>query len=101
MVGQNANLVDACGGEWRVVELLIRWAAALNKAAALNPFVAEPHIVRAQLLMQLGQWAEAEAAATLGVSMLCECHASLCCGIVRRGGSEYPVLAVSMHSNAE
>lgn len=45
--------------------------ASLAQASAHNPFVAEPHIVRAQLLLQLSQWEEAEAEARCGVTILC------------------------------
>jgi hypothetical protein len=44
----------------------------LEVATHLNPFVGEPHLVRAQLLLQQGRWAEAEAAAARGVALLAE-----------------------------
>merc|ERR1719188_1110407 len=37
--------------------------ADLLKASELNPFVAEPHVVRAQLFMQKGEWSRAADAA--------------------------------------
>jgi hypothetical protein len=52
----------------------VRAATALSdlaQASELNPFVGEPHIVRAQLLMQVGRWEEAAAAATTGLHVLC------------------------------
>ena len=52
----------------------LRQLEGLTRASALNPHVAEPHIVRAQCLLQLGQWEEAEAHATRGVQLLCEWH---------------------------
>ncbi len=44
----------------------------LELASAHNCFVAEPHVVRAQCLLQLGQWDEAADAAALGARLLCE-----------------------------
>ena len=44
----------------------------LAAASHCNPFVAEPHVVRAQCLLQLGQWDEAADAAAHGVRLLCE-----------------------------
>ena len=56
------------GGESRVA-----WQMrSLALASAHNPFVAEPHVVRAQCLLQLGEWEEAEAEARVGVSLLCD-----------------------------
>ena len=46
--------------------------AQLEEAARRNPFVGEPHLVRAQLLLQQGRWAEAEGAASCGVARLAE-----------------------------
>ena len=43
----------------------------LSLAAARNRFVAEPHVARAQCLLQLGRWEEAEEAARRGVEQLC------------------------------
>ena len=45
---------------------------ALTEASRYNPFVAEPHIVRAQLLMELREWRDAAAAARRGVEILCD-----------------------------
>lgn len=42
---------------------------ALLEASHLNPHVAEPHVVRAQLLLQLGRWEEAEQAAAHGLTL--------------------------------
>ena len=44
---------------------------ALAEAARRNPFVAEPHVVRAQICLQLERWEEAETAARRGVELLC------------------------------
>lgn len=44
---------------------------ALREASELNPFVAEPHIVRAQCLLQLAEWEAAEMSAAEGVRLLC------------------------------
>lgn len=46
--------------------------AQLEEAARRNPFVGEPHLVRAQLLLLQGRWAEAEGAAACGVALLAE-----------------------------
>lgn len=46
--------------------------AQLDEAARLNPFVGEPHVVKAQLLLQQSKWGEAEAAAAHGVSLLAQ-----------------------------
>lgn len=46
--------------------------AQLREASRLNPFVGEPHLVRAQLLLQQARWAEAEAAAAHGVGLLAD-----------------------------
>lgn len=45
---------------------------ALEEASVLNPFVAEPHIARAQMLLQLGEWGRAEEAAAQGLELLCD-----------------------------
>lgn len=45
--------------------------ADLVDASRLNRFVAEPHIARAQCLLQLQRWEEAEVAAQRGVELLC------------------------------
>jgi len=42
----------------------------VREAARLNPFVGEPHIVEAQLLLQQGQWVGAESSARRGVHLL-------------------------------
>lgn len=42
----------------------------LERSSALNPFVGEPHVLRAQLLLARGAWAEARAAAELGLEAL-------------------------------
>ncbi|KAL1506924.1 hypothetical protein AB1Y20_007788 [Prymnesium parvum] len=47
-----------------------RRVRALSTCSQLNPFVAEPHLVRAQLLLQLQAWDEAERAAIQGVDLL-------------------------------
>ena len=45
---------------------------ALAEAARRNPFVAAPHVVHAQICLQLERWEEAEAAARRGVELLCD-----------------------------
>ena len=45
---------------------------ALATASARNPFVAEPHCVRAQCLLAIGQFEEAEAEARTAVELLVE-----------------------------
>lgn len=45
---------------------------ALLEASVLNPFVGEPHIVRAQILLQMGRWSDAEHAARTGLKILCD-----------------------------
>ncbi|KAJ8601201.1 hypothetical protein CTAYLR_003245 [Chrysophaeum taylorii] len=46
--------------------------ATLCDASALNPFVAEPHVVRAQILLQMGRFEEAEHAARKGLDIFCD-----------------------------
>eukprot|EP00445_Apocalathium_hangoei_P040724 CAMPEP_0203969750 /NCGR_PEP_ID=MMETSP0359-20131031/97615_1 /ASSEMBLY_ACC=CAM_ASM_000338 /TAXON_ID=268821 /ORGANISM="Scrippsiella Hangoei, Strain SHTV-5" /LENGTH=376 /DNA_ID=CAMNT_0050907693 /DNA_START=47 /DNA_END=1177 /DNA_ORIENTATION=- len=46
--------------------------AKLTRASELNPFVAEPHAVRAQLLMQKGDWSRAADAAKSGLRLFYE-----------------------------
>ena len=46
--------------------------AQLQEASRLNPFVGEPHLVRAQILLTHGEWDEASAAATKGVGILAD-----------------------------
>ena len=43
---------------------------ALNEAQRLNPFVGEPHLVAAQLMLQERRWAAAESSARRGVALL-------------------------------
>lgn len=45
---------------------------ALLEASALNPFVGEPHIVRAQILLQQGRFDDAHHAAAAGLRILCD-----------------------------
>jgi len=63
---------DGCEGQGLSSEAQEATVADLLRSSELNPFVAEPHVVRAQLLMQRGSWAEAADAARSGVRMLCE-----------------------------
>jgi hypothetical protein len=44
--------------------------AQLARSSLLNPWVGEPHVLRAQLLLAEGAWAEARAAAALGLQAL-------------------------------
>lgn len=44
--------------------------AALEEASRLNPFVGEPHVVRAQLLLARGAWDEARDACARGLKLL-------------------------------
>jgi len=46
--------------------------ASLQKASELNPFVAEPHAVRAQLLLRRGRWEEAADAAKSALRLFYE-----------------------------
>ncbi|KAJ1453183.1 hypothetical protein M885DRAFT_524823 [Pelagophyceae sp. CCMP2097] len=43
---------------------------ALLEVSVLNPYVAEPHVVRAQILLQMGRFPEAERAALQGLQLL-------------------------------
>lgn len=44
----------------------------LLEASVLNPFVGEPHVIRAQILLQQGRWEDAEHAAKTGLDILCQ-----------------------------
>jgi hypothetical protein len=44
----------------------------LEEASALNPHVAEPLVLAAQLHVQAGRWKQAQAAAAAGFKLLCE-----------------------------
>jgi len=63
---------DGCEGPGLGTMALAAATADLLRASGLNPFVAEPHVVRAQLLMQRGSWAEAADAARSGLRILCD-----------------------------
>uniref|UniRef100_A0A7S3NN65 DUF6817 domain-containing protein n=1 Tax=Aureoumbra lagunensis TaxID=44058 RepID=A0A7S3NN65_9STRA len=44
----------------------------LTKASTLNPFIAEPHLTRAQILLQMARYDEARIAAQTGLDILCQ-----------------------------